>query len=38
MTVGEVEGANTKEGVALGRASGVKLEIKEKTMELQEGV
>jgi hypothetical protein len=38
MTIGEVEGATTKDGVAVGRASGVKLEIKETAKELQEGV
>jgi hypothetical protein len=38
MIVGEVEGTITKEGAAMGRASWVKLEIKETTMELQEGV
>jgi hypothetical protein len=38
MIVGKVEGATTKEGTAVGRASGVKLEIKETAMVLQEGV
>jgi hypothetical protein len=38
MIVGEVDGTTAKEGAAMGRASGVKLEIKETASELQAGV